>query len=425
MKKVLVLLSVILALGAFYLYQKEALPSYSPERDYVDLEAEILEQFILAKDSSTIELPEGHFLFSQALSLDNKTHLTVKGQGMDKTVLSFKGQSSGAEGLKITNSRNITLVDFAIEDAAGDNLKISESDSVIMRRLRSAWTGEVSVENGAYGLYPVLSSNLLIEDCEVIGSSDAGIYVGQSQHVIIRNNKAFFNVAGIESENSTDVEIYGNEAFQNTSGLLIFNLPDLTVYGSRVRAYNNKIYNNNLKNFAVKGSIVSAVPKGTGVVIMATKDVVFDHNVVQDHKTTNLSVVSYELFAVERKSPSDDNLDEEAAARGLRGIATDYQQDHAYNPYPGRVEIRDNDFSNNNWFPTLSNDFGLLWLMKNSASIPDIVYDGILAEGGSLQDDEHKLCLQNNGEASFVYLDAANDLEGFTQDQTPFNCTLN
>ena len=38
------------------------------------------------------------FLFSQSLSLDNKTHLTIKGKGMDKTVLSFKGQTSGAEG---------------------------------------------------------------------------------------------------------------------------------------------------------------------------------------------------------------------------------------------------------------------------------------------------------------------------------------
>ena len=121
---------------------------------------------------------------------------------MDKTVLSFKGQSSGAEGIKITNSKNITLEDFAIEDAVGDNLKISDSDSVVMRRIRSAWTGEVSVENGAYALYPVLSTNVLIEECEAIGSSDAGIYVGQSNDVIIRNNKAFYNVAGIESENS-------------------------------------------------------------------------------------------------------------------------------------------------------------------------------------------------------------------------------
>ncbi|MEN8852892.1 MAG: parallel beta-helix domain-containing protein, partial [Candidatus Arcticimaribacter sp.] len=412
MKKARILLLLLLFVGVVYLTQKETLPAYTPARDYIDLEVELVEQFILAKDSSVIELPEGHFLFSQSLSLDNKTHLTIKGQGMDKTVLSFKGQTSGAEGIKITNSQNITLEDFAIEDAVGDNLKISESDSVVMRRIRSAWTGEVSVQNGAYALYPVLSTNVVIEECEAIGSSDAGIYVGQSNNVIIRNNKAFYNVAGIESENSTNVEIYGNEAYENTSGLLIFNLPELTLYGGQVNAYNNNIHDNNLTNFAVKGSIVSAVPKGAGVVIMATKDVQFHNNIVANHKTTNLSIVSYEIFAAEEDEQREATVNDEAQARGLRAIESDYKDDKAYNPYPGRIDVRDNRFSNKHFFPTFSNDFGILWLVKNSGNIPDIAYDGIFAPGGSLQDEEHKLCIQNNGEASFVYLDAAHDFEG-------------
>ena len=425
MKKRRILLLLLLLVGAFYFWNRETLPAYTPIRDYIDMEAELVEQFILAKDSSTIELPAGHFLFSQSLSLDNKTHLTIKGQGMDKTVLSFKGQSSGAEGIKITNSKNITLEDFAIEDAVGDNLKISDSDRVVMRRIRSAWTGEVSVENGAYALYPVLSTNVLIEECEAIGSSDAGIYVGQSNDVIIRNNKAFYNVAGIESENSTNVEIYGNEAYENTSGLLIFNLPELTLYGGNVKAYNNKIYNNNLTNFAVKGSIVSAVPKGAGVVIMATKDVEFYENMVADHKTVNLCVVSYEIFAADQDTEAAPELNSQAEARGLRPIEADYKKDKAYNPYPGRIALHDNDFSNRFWLPTFSNDFGYLWLYKNSGKIPDIAYDGIFAPGGSLQDEDHKLCMQNNGDARFVYLDASHDFEGLTNDKSPFDCTLN
>lgn len=425
MKKRLIFLLVFILVVAVYFLQRESFPTYSPSRDYIDLEAELVEQFILAKDSSVIELPAGHFLFSQSLSLDNKSHLTVKGQGMDKTVLSFKGQSSGAEGIKITNSQNIVLEDFAIEDAVGDNLKISDSDSVVMRRIRSAWTGEVSVQNGAYALYPVLSSNVLIEECEAIGSSDAGIYVGQSKNVIIRNNKAFYNVAGIESENSTNVEIYGNEAYENTSGLLIFNLPELTVYGSNVNAHHNKIYNNNLTNFAVKGSIVSAVPKGAGVIIMATKDVKFHNNIIEDHKTVNLAVVSYEIFAADEDELGQETLASEAQARGLRAIESDYKEDESYNPYPGRVSIHDNTFSNINFLPTFSNEFGLLWLLKNKASIPDIAYDGIISPDGSLQDDEHRLCVRNNSNASFVYLDASHDFEGFTSDRTPFECKLN
>ena len=67
MKKARFLLLLLLLIGAIYLSQKETLPAYTPVRDYIDLEAELVEQFILAKDSSVIELPQGHFLFSSPL----------------------------------------------------------------------------------------------------------------------------------------------------------------------------------------------------------------------------------------------------------------------------------------------------------------------------------------------------------------------
>jgi parallel beta-helix repeat protein len=421
MKKRIGIGVLVVGVLAFFFFTRTKMPKYSPERDYIDMEAQILEAFILAKDSSTIQLPEGHFLFSQSLSLDAKKHITIKGMGMDKTILSFKGQTQGAEGIKVTNSENVTIEDLAVEDAAGDNIKISDTDTLILRNIRSAWTGKVSTENGAYALYPVLSTQVLIEGCEAIGSSDAGIYVGQSQNVIIRNNKAYYNVAGIESENSSNVEIYGNEAFENTSGLLIFNLPELTVYGKQVKAYQNKIYNNNIPNFGVKGSIVSAVPKGTGVVIMATQDIAFYDNTVEDHKTSNLSIVSYKVFAAD-EDPQNNSLGDAAEARGLRAIQTDYESDLKYNAYPGNISISANRFNNQFSFPTLSNDFGKLWYFKNDARIPDIAYDGIFPEGVQLQDPSVKLCIDDNGAASFVFLDAANDFENFSNDLTPFNC---
>lgn len=422
MKKIIYAL-LLIAITTIIVMNYKTVPEYIPNRDYIDLENEILEAFILAKDSSTIQLPEGHFLFSQSLSLDDKKHLTIKGKGMDKTVLSFKGQQQGAEGIKITNSQNIILEDFSIEDAAGDNLKISDTDTIILRRIRTAWTGEISTKNGAYGIYPVLSTHILIEECEAIGASDAGIYVGQSQNVIMRNNKAFYNVAGIESENSSQVEIYNNEAFNNTSGLLIFNLPGLTVYGGNVKAYNNNIHDNNLNNFGVKGSIVSAVPKGTGVIIMATQDVDFFQNSIANHKTTNLAVVSYEIFAADQDLEASD-LSDSSESQGIRTINSDYKKDQNYNPYPGRIYVRDNSFENKHYLPTLSNDFGKLWLFKNGGSIPDIAYDGILPNGAQLSDPDFKICIRDNNEASFAYLDASNEFDGFSNDLSPFDCII-
>ena len=79
---------------------------------------------------------------------------------MDKTVLSFKGQTKGAEGILITNSNYFTIEDLSIEYAAGDNLKISKSKNVIIRNAQTAWTDTISTHNGAYGIYLVLIRTL-------------------------------------------------------------------------------------------------------------------------------------------------------------------------------------------------------------------------------------------------------------------------
>ena len=112
----------------------------------------------------------------------------------------------------------------------------------------------------------------MIEHCIAIAASDAGIYVGQSEDIIVRYSEAFDNVAGIEIENSTRADVYGNNVHGNTGGILVFDLPDLPVKEGRlVRIFDNIIKNNNLDNFAPEGNIVGKVPAGTGIMIMATE----------------------------------------------------------------------------------------------------------------------------------------------------------
>ena len=94
---------------AFLLLKSPSMPSYNPDRDYLDMEIPILEAFITAQDSTVIELPMGHYLFSQSLILDGKKNITLRGKGIEKTVLSFKGQKQGAEGIRISNCKNLTI----------------------------------------------------------------------------------------------------------------------------------------------------------------------------------------------------------------------------------------------------------------------------------------------------------------------------
>jgi parallel beta-helix repeat protein len=378
------------------------------------IEKDLQTQFIMAEDGATIELPEGYFMFTRSLIMDGKSNITIKGKGMDKTILSWKNQVEGAEGLRISNGKNITLEDFSVEDAKGDNVKVNDTRGITLRRIKSQWSEGPKTENGAYALYPVLCKNVLMEECIAMGSSDAGIYVGQSDSVIIRNNKAYWNVAGIESENSRWVEIYENETYENTGGLLVFDLPGLTQYGHTTRVYKNFIHDNNHENFAQKGNIVASIPPGTGMMVLATHDLVVFNNQITDNTSVGVAVVSYELVAALNK----DEQEQPGSIGGAQTVNNRYQADSLYNPFPYNIEIQRNNFSNSHWFPSLDSDIGKLLLMKSFFNPPDIVYDGI----ANPKQPDRNICIGENGEIIFINLDAANDFKNLSKDSAPFKC---
>ena len=238
--------------------QQAATPSASP----ADYEKTLRMQLETAKSGDVITIPEGTFPMTRSLVL-SASGVTIKGAGMDKSVLSFKGQIAGAEGL-LVNASNFTIEDVAIEDTKGDALKVNEGSNIVIRRVRTEWTGGPSTQNGAYGIYPVMTQNTLVEGSVAIGASDAGIYVGQSQNVVIRNSRAEFNVAGIEIENTIGADVHDNVATNNTGGILVFNMPDLKQPGHNTRLFNNQVVGNNTKNFGAEGSAVASVPGGLG-----------------------------------------------------------------------------------------------------------------------------------------------------------------
>ncbi|WP_224247791.1 parallel beta-helix domain-containing protein [Hyalangium gracile] len=369
-----------------------------PVRADADFYKKTQEALIRAKPGAVIELPEGRFQLDRSLS-STVDGITIRGKGMDKTVLSFKGQTQGAEGL-LLKGNNLTLEDFAVEDTKGDAIKVNGANGLAIRRVRTEWTGGPKATNGAYGIYPVQCKNVLIEDSVAIGASDAGIYVGQSEYVVIRRNKAMRNVAGIESENTKYADIYENTTTENTGGILVFDLPDLPVQGGKsTRVFNNDIYGNDTDNFAPEGNIVATVPAGTGMMIMANDQVEVFNNRIRDNKTANMFIVSY---FVSRKPIKDKN----------------------YDPYPESIYIHDNTFSGGGQSPS-----GLaikLLALKLGKPFPDILYDGIvddkkLSPQGTLP-DALRLCIRNNGDADFVNADLEHDFANMNRDLKPHDC---
>ncbi len=383
-------------------------------RTWNSIENALQTQLITLNDGDTVHLPEGNFMFTKSLTMDGKNNIVIKGKGMDKTVLSWKNQTEGAEGLHISNGKGIVLEDFSVEDAKGDNVKVNDTQGITFRRIRSAWAAGPKTENGAYALYPVLCKNVLMEECIAMGSSDAGIYVGQSDSVIIRNNKAFWNVAGIESENSKWVEIYGNEAYNNTGGLLVFDLPGLNRYGHSTKVYKNNLHDNNYENFAQKGNIVASIPPGSGMMILATHDIEMYDNDIKDNRTVGVAVVSYELVAALNK----EEIEQAGSIGGVQSVDNRYKEDSVYNPFPYNVSIHHNRFENSHWFPTLKNDIGKLLVAKSFFSPPDILYDGI----ENPKQNDRGICLTENGKITFINLDAANDFKALSKDPGPLGC---
>ncbi|MEE3279292.1 MAG: parallel beta-helix domain-containing protein [Pseudomonadota bacterium] len=359
------------------------------DEDVSDSES-IRRWFVDASNGSTLTIPAGNFEFDRSLVL-RANNIAIVGAGQESTVLSFRGQRQGAEGILLAGN-GIRIEGLAVEDTVGDAIKINQSRDVVIRDVRTEWTRGPHTDNGAYGIYPVQCENVLIEESSAIGASDAGIYVGQSQHIIVRNSVARHNVAGIEIENSTDADVYGNYVTENTGGILVFDLPNLPVQGGRrTRVFDNDVQVNNTPNFAPPGNTVAGVPAGTGIMISANDDIEVFGNRLIGNDTANMLVVSYLITG----NPLTDTN---------------------YDPYPERIHIHDNVFEGGGVAP--DSDPLKRLVEQTETPVPDIVWDGFSRDGENPQ-----ICIDGNGTADFVNLGApASFVASF--DLGPHRCRL-
>ena len=341
-----------------------------------DAYIEIQEALILASPGDIIKLSNGVYELEDSLSID-VDGISFIGSDINKTILSFEKQQTGAQGLLIT-SDNVILSDFAVVNAKGDAIKAKGVDNIKFIKVKTEWTGGPKETNGAYGLYPVESTNILIDNCVAIGASDAGIYVGQSQNIIVKNSRAEFNVAGIEIENSYFADVFNNIATNNTGGILVFDLPGLPQQGGHhVRVFNNKIINNNTDNFAPEGNIVGEVPRGTGVIVQANSLVDIFENTIGENETINIAIVTYPYET----------------------------EDESYNPHPRNVQIYNNTFGKSGYRPDLeTGELAKMLFELSGGDMPDIFWDGVVPLSSLLSSKTKKeaIILGNNKDATFL-----------------------
>jgi parallel beta-helix repeat protein len=371
--------------------------------DDVSFQKKLQEQFLDAKQGSVIEIPAGRHALDRVLTL-RANGVTIRGVGSDKSILSFKNEISGPEGMLVYAS-DFTIEHLAIEDSKGDGLKINDGENITIRDVRVEWTGGPKTTNGAYGIYPVKSKNVLIEDSSSIGASDAGIYVGQSQNVIVRRNHAEKNVAGIEIENTIGADVYDNVATGNTGGILVFNMPNLAQPGQSTRVFKNKSVENNLANFAAKGAAVASVPAGSGVVVNSNPKVEIFDNDISNNKTANLIISSY--FSTNYYN--------------TKGV------DPKYDPYPRSIFVYGNRFKGGGDSPdglelkTLKTAlFGI------NGHFPDVLWDGYVDSKtlvNGVPPAGERICVLN-GDSEVLNADGPNKYKNPKVDKTFFHCDL-
>jgi len=308
------------------------------------------EALILAEPGDEIVLGAGRFELADGLSLD-VDGVTLRGSGMDQSVLDFTSQQGAGEGLLVT-SDNVTLRDFAVENPKGDGIKSKGADNIVYHKVRVTWTSGPVSTNGAYAIYPVESTGVLVDSVVVSGASDAGIYVGQSKDITVRKSIAQYNVAGIEIENSRNAVVEDNLATHNTGGILVFDLPDLPVMGGGdVIVRRNLVTANDEANFAPPGNIVGGVRKGTGILVMANDNVRIHDNLLSDNDTAHIMIVTYVLPFT----------------------------DESYNPYPRNVVIGQNNYSGGGTDPQFEGKEMLLAAF--GGALPPVLWDGLSQDG--------------------------------------------
>lgn len=339
--------------------------------------------FLQAQDmaEATVVIGRGTFDIGRELSLMNVDDVTVRGQGPGpqvyeseesnvppdeppsgpSTVLDFADASGGGgAGIKAEGGTGFTLENIAVEDTGADGVFVNSVTNVTLRNVRMEWTNGPDMNNGKYSIYPLKCENVLVENVTAIGASDAGIYVGQSANIIVRDSRTEANVAGIQIENSLDSEVYNNVTTGNSGGLMVFDLPgkEKQKNGARHRIHDNTVIANNQANFAAMGAFVNILPAGLGSLIMGTADVEFFDNEIRDNQTGNLAVVSY-------------------------FIAGNPAADTEYIPFPTSVYVHDNTFSGGGDMPDTSSDAGLALQIFTSQAlssedpIPHMAFDDV------------------------------------------------
>lgn len=240
----------------------------------------------LAVSGDTVLVLPGEY--HETLTLD-MPGITLLGQIENGKKPVLDGKEVISDGL-VGSGSDFEIRNFIVKNFTANGLMLDGAKNIVFRDLDCDNTG-------LYGVYPVGCIGVTVERCTVTRVKDAGIYVGQSKDIVVRDCKAFANVTGIEIENSVNAIVENNDVTNNTGGVLVFLLPNNPSKVSRkciVR--NNRIIKNNHPNFGDPTAVVGKVPPGSGVMILGADEVEVTGNQIEGNQSFGIAMIHLDML---------------------------------------------------------------------------------------------------------------------------------
>ena len=216
----------------------------------------------------------------------------------------------------LVSGAHFTMQGFTVRNYSGSGVTTSKTHHVYLHDIFADHTGR-------YGLSPVESEDVIIDSCVATGNSDAGIHVSQSRRATVQNCLVYANVAGLEIENTVDALVTYNTVFGNTAGLLAFVLPGKpSKLGQDCTVLYNDVHDNNLKNWGDPAALVSKVPAGLGIAVMAADGTVVQENNITGNRSVGVAIIGLDLLVT---APTGSDVE----------------------PNPDTTVLRNNNYANN------------------------------------------------------------------------------
>lgn len=278
-----------------------------------------------AKKGAVIFIEPG--IYKEAIVISKPGIKLVGKFSLNGDAVVIKNPGDEEDGISVTDEGDgFVLVNVTVKDFEENGVYLDSVDNYIISGVKAS-------NNGEYGIFPVHSNHGVVEFCVVTGSSDTGIYVGQSWDVKMQFNIAYGNVNGLEVENSTDVDVAFNQSFNNVLGVLVDLLPGKDIKtSSNVHVRLNNLYNNNHVNFGDTEELEGSIPTGIGLLILGADKTIAENNTITRNGFSGIVVFSTLVLSVIADVPPEDILaDIEPNPDGSR-ITGNILHNNGFNP---------------------------------------------------------------------------------------------